>query len=344
MISHRTVVTAAAAMRAGPRRLRGAYRQWIGAVVLLSVGAVLGVHLATPGPAGNEGAKAMPSGDAEGPRSGAWTSIVLRIAKAFGRDDIPAVAAGVTFYSLLALFPGLGAFVSLYGMVANVQDARNQIAGLNGLLPGGVVSVLDDQLTRLAGIDHGQLGLAFVLGLLVAFWTSHTGVKALMAGLNVAYEEKERRGFVRLNGLSLAFTLGSIGMAMLMVATVVVLPIILGTMGLGAFTGVLWLQWPILILTTMGALSVLYRYGPSRPHGRWRLATPGAVLATSVWMAMSALFSFYVARFGHYDRTYGSLGAIIGFMIWIWLSTIVILLGAKINFEIESVYRADRRS
>jgi membrane protein len=263
-----------------------------------------------------------------------WRRVLSRTWKSFNDDQIPAVAAGATFFALLALFPALGAFVSLYGLFAHVEDARRQIVALSGVLPGGAVSVLGDQMTRLASADHGQLGLGFAVGLVFSLWSANAGVKALMAGLNVACEMKERRGFIILNAVSLAFTMGGIAFALLAIAAVAAVPGLLMTLGLGQWAGASLLRWPVLLLAVTGLFSALYRYGPCRPRHEGRWLTPGLLVAVLGWMAMSIIFSAYVSMFGTYDRTYGPLGAMIGFMTWIWLSVIVVLAGAELNAAI----------
>jgi membrane protein len=270
-----------------------------------------------------------------------WKSILVRTVREFNDDQIPTVAAGVTFFGLLSLFPALGAFASLYGLFADVGDARRQIASLAGLLPGGALTVIGDQMTRLAGADHGRLGLAFLVSLILSLWASNAGIKALIAGLNVSYEEVERRRFIRLNLVTLSFTVGAIAFTVLGMAAVAAVPATLAGLGISGLNGLSALRWPVLLLVMIGLLSLLYRYGPCREHARWRWITPGSVAASIGWMAMSLGFSWYVANFGHYDRTYGSLGAIVGFMTWIWLSLIVVLFGAELNAEIESQTSVD---
>lgn len=264
-----------------------------------------------------------------------WRRVLVASAKEFTEDHIPTSAAAATFYILLSLFPALGAFVSLYGLIANVEDARKQIAALNGFLPGGAVQVLGEQMTRLALADHGKLGFAFALSIMISLWSSSSGVKAMMEGLNVAYEAPERRGFIRLNLVALAFTLGGIAVAIVVFGIVAAAPAVLDRVGLGYLSALAYLRWPAFFVFTSLLLSVLYQYAPNRGPVPWRWVTPGGVVAALGWMAMSALFSWYVANFGQYDRTYGSLGAIVGFLTWIWLSLMVVLFGAELNSEIE---------
>lgn len=269
-----------------------------------------------------------------GPRG--WRAILRRTLAEFNEDRIPAVAAGATFFALLALFPALGVFVSLYGLVGDLGGAGRDIAGLQGVLPQGGVTVLREQVARLAAASHATLGVAFLASLLFSVWSANAGMKGLIAGLNVAYEVRERRNVLQLNLLSMAFTAGGLVFAMAATAAIAAAPQVLERLQLEALESASLLRWPAMLLVTAVALSVLYRFAPCRPEARWRWITPGGVLAAVGWMAMSVAFSFYVAHFGRYDRTYGSLGAIVGFMTWIWLSLTIVLLGAEFNSELES--------
>ncbi len=264
-----------------------------------------------------------------------WRQILGRTFKAFNADQIPAVAAGATFFILLALFPAVGAFVSLYGLFGDIGAAQHQLAAMSGLLPAGAISVIGDQIARLIATDHGKLGLTFVIGLVVSIWSANAGVKALISGLNTAYESHEHRGFIALNLLSLAFTFGAVILAVAMTSAMVAAPAILAALGLGRLMALTELRWPIMLLVTLVVLSVFYRFAPCRRQAHWRWITPGGLAAAVAWMAMSLLFSWYVGNFGHYNRTYGSLGAVVGFMTWIWLSVTVLLFGAELNSEIE---------
>ena len=264
-----------------------------------------------------------------------WLQIFKRTWRAFNRDGIPAAAAGAAFFGLLALFPALGVFVSLYGLVGDVAKAQQEIAALSGVLPEGAVAVLSEQMTRLAAAPHASLGLTFAATLAASVWSSNAGTKAVIVGLNTAYEEKERRRFIALNLLSLTFTLGAVILALAGMAAIVAAPATLALLHLSHFRGISLLRWPTLLVIVILTLSVLYRYGPCRVRARWRWVTPGGVAAAIGWLAMSLAFSLYVANFGHYDRTYGSLGAVVGFMTWIWLSLVVVLFGAELNAELE---------
>ena len=317
--------------------------------VLVGLGALLADSLSRPGgvrlgPAvGSHAPGHAATRPSEIPLKG-WWRIFERAFKEFNNDQIPAVAAGITFYGLLAMFPAVGAFVSLYGLFANVDDARRQVVGLSGILPNGAVSVIGDQMTRLASASHGRLGAAFLVSLLLSIWSSNAGIKALFAGLNVAYEETERRKFFLLNAVSLTFTVGVTVFAIIAVSAVVAVPAALSMLGVSGVSGVSLLRWPVLLLVVAGLVSLLYRYGPCRGRARWRWITPGGLVAALGWMIMSFLFSWYVSNFGNYDRTYGPLGAVIGFMTWIWLSMIVVLFGAELNSELELQIGVDART
>jgi membrane protein len=266
-----------------------------------------------------------------------WKDILLRVYAKIGKDRVIALAAGVTFYSILALFPAIAALVSLYGLFADPGTIASHLDSLKGVLPGGAVQVIGDELHRLTAQRNDALGLTFVTGLAVALWSANAGMKALFDALNLVYEEPEKRGFIKLNAVSLAFTAAAIGFLLLALNAMVVLPIALDYLGIGSMTDQLvrWLRWPGLLLAVMLGLALLYRFGPSRAEPCWRWITWGSATAAILWLLASALFTWYAASFGSYNKTYGSLGAIIGFMVWIWISTIVILLGAEIDAEVE---------
>jgi membrane protein len=264
-----------------------------------------------------------------------WLQVLKRTWRSFNRDGIPAAAAGATFFALLALFPALGVMVSLYGLFGDVAKAQQEIAALAGVLPGGALSVLGDQMNRLAAAPQASLSLTFAATFVASVWSANAGTKAVIAGLNTAYEEQEGRKFIGLNLLSLSFTLGGVVLALAGMTAIVAAPATLDLLHLSHLRGISLLRWPVLLAVVILTLSVLYRYGPCRPRARWRWVTPGGVAAAIGWLGMSLAFSLYVENFGHYDRTYGSLGAIVGFMTWIWLSLVVVLFGAELNAELE---------
>ena len=263
-----------------------------------------------------------------------WKDILWRAWTEFNRDNIPQVAGGVTFFGLLALFPAMAAFVSLYGLFFDPATAQQQVALLNGVLPVEALGFVSDQIKRLAAAQHAGLSFGFISGLLLSVWSANAGMKALMVGLNISFEEREKRKFIQLNLVSLAFTLGGLIFVILAAGAVIVVPVVLAFVGYKG-SALALLRWPVMLLVAVGAITVLYRYGPSRQLERWKWVTAGSALAAVLWLTASLLFSIYVAHFGNYDKTYGSLGAVVGFMTWIWVSIITILFGAEINSEIE---------
>jgi membrane protein len=242
----------------------------------------------------------------------------------------------VVFYGLLAVFPAVTALVSLYGLFASASAIGDHLSLLAGILPQGTVDLLGEQIGRLAA-DGGKLRFGFIFGLAVALWSANAGMKAIIDALNVVYNEKEKRGFIKLNLISLAFTLAAIGALLLALGAVVVLPIALSYLGLLNVTDLVFrfARWPLLLALVMVGLAVLYRLGPSRREPRWQWISIGSVFAAIAWLISSALLSGYLASFADHNATYGSLGAGIGMMMWMWISSIVILSGAQLNSEIE---------
>ena len=266
-----------------------------------------------------------------------WKDILWRTYGQIGDDRLLAVAAGVVFYGLLAIFPAVTAFVSLYGLFAKASTISDHLSLAAGVIPSGGVEIIQEQINRITAKGDARLSLAFAFSLGLALWSANAGMKAVIDALNVTYNEKEKRGFIKLNLISLALTVGAILSLLVALGSIVVLPLILSSFGLGGWTEILlrFLRWPVLICLVVFGLAVLYRFGPSRELPRWEWLSVGSVTAATAWLVGSALLSWYLANFANYDATYGSLGAAIGMMIWMWMSSIVILVGAELNSEIE---------
>lgn len=266
-----------------------------------------------------------------------WKDILLRLYQRISRDRILLIAAGVTFYLILAIFPGISALVSIYGLLFDPKTMVSHLDLVAGVAPGGAIDVLREQLTRLGQQSGTTLGTSFLISLAIALWSATSGVKAIFDGLNVAYQEEEKRSFFKLTAVAFMFTMGLMVFVVLLLAAVIALPVVLNYFPFRGLTNILLkiVRWPILLVLVAVALSILYRYGPSRAEPKWRWITWGSASATLLWLAVSILFSWYVANFGSYNKTYGSLGAIIGFMTWVWLSIIVVLVGAQLNAEME---------
>ena len=266
-----------------------------------------------------------------------WQDILWRVLWSIPADRILSTSGGVAFFALLAVFPGIAAIVSLYGLFADASTIGKHLMLLSGILPDGVLALIADQITLLSRQENKTLGAAFAMGLLVALVSANSGVAALFDALNVVYDEKEKRRLGRFYATTFLFTLVGIAFVVLAISAVVVLPLVLKFVG-SATTAerlVSILRWPILLITLVVSLGFVYRYGPSRRDARWRWVTWGSIVAALLWIAASMLFSWYVATFDSYNKTYGSLGAGVGFMMWLWISAVIVLLGGELNAEME---------
>ena len=283
-------------------------------------------------------AEEPPQEKAHAEAQGSWWQILKRTFSEVSSDRVLAVAGGVTFYGLLSLFPAITVLVSLYGLIAEPQGISQHLELLRSVLPEGAMAIIGEQAMRIARADQAQLGIAALAGLLVALWSANAAMKSMMDALNIAYDAEDTRGFIRLNLVSLVFTLSAIIGLIVLFAVVAAVPVILETIWLGGTVDFLvWAgRWPVIFVLMLLALAVLYRFGPSRPAPRWRWVTPGSFVAAVGLLALSMLFSWYAANIGKFNETYGSLGAVIGFMTWMWLSATIILVGAELNAVIES--------
>ena len=243
----------------------------------------------------------------------------------------------MVFYSLVALFPAIAAGVSSYALFANAATIGKHLSIAADIVPAGTLDMLGEEITRIAAKSEGKLTFGFVLGLGIALWSANAGMKAIVDALNIIYDEDEKRGLIWLNVVSLFFTICAIAGAGLAIALVVVFPLLLAAFGLTSFDHPIigYLRWPLMFVLIILGLAVLYRYGPTRQLAKWRWISVGSVFAALAWLAVSSLFSWYLANFTNYNATYGALGAVVGLMMWMWLSTIVVLVGAELNSEIE---------
>ena len=266
-----------------------------------------------------------------------WWDITKRVNRQIKQDRLSIIAAGVAFYGLLAVFPGLIALVGLYGLAFDPQQVERQIAALSGILPEEAADVLLAQLSDLTTSDRTSLGIGAIGGLLLALWSASAGMRTLMEALNIAYDEEEKRGVFRFYGTALLLTLAAILGAVVAIGMVIALPLVLKLVGLAEVLK--WLiavaAWPILVGMMLLGLAIVYRFGPSRTQPRWRWVSWGAVIATVLWVLGSALFSLYVARFANYNETYGSVGAVVILLMWFLLSSYAVLIGAELNAEME---------
>lgn len=252
-------------------------------------------------------------------------------------DRVTLIAAGVTFHLLLALFPTIAAVVSLYGLIADPSTMGHHLRELSGMLPPGAFDIVAEQIVILSTRQDSTLGLALVISLCIAFWSSHSGTLAVFDAMNVAYEETEKRSFIQLNLVALCFTMIAIIAVVLAIGFVAVMPLVFAYLALDGYMEIsaMLLRWPLLLSITTLTVIALYRFGPSREPAKVRWLTWGAALTTVGWLAMSLGFSFYMENFANYTKTYGALGALIGFLIWMWLSVTILIIGGELNAELE---------
>ena len=264
-----------------------------------------------------------------------WIDILRRLRHEIVDDNLLLYASSFAFYSFLALFPALAALLSLYGLFVNPAGVERMLDAGAGLLPDAALKLLRQQVRALAGYSARGLGVSLFVSLLFTLWAATNGVKALMAGLNTAYEQRETRGVLRFNGTAIALAAVGVVFVIVALALIAALPALFAWFELPAKRVMAWVRWPVLTAAMILALAMVYRFGPCRRLARWRWVSGGAVLATLLWIGVSILFSFYVANLGTYDRAYGTLGAIVVLLLWFYLSAVVVLVGAEFNSEVE---------
>lgn len=272
-----------------------------------------------------------------------WKPVLLRVSDNIARHNIFLIAAGVAFYAALALFPAIAALVALYGLVADTGDIAQQLATTRRFLPADGYALIEAQVMDLTAAGEQKLGLASILATLLALWSARAGVYGMVTGINIAYSEDDNRTILN----SILLTLGLTGVLMVFVIaailSIVVIPAILQMIELDSQAA--WIasvvRWPILIVSLIVGIGVLYRFGPDRRGARVQWISWGSVIAASVWLLGSLLFSWYVSNFANYNATYGSLGAIVGLLMWFFVGAFIVLLGAELNAEMEHQTRRD---
>jgi membrane protein len=272
-----------------------------------------------------------------------WKDILLRTKQQIGKDNLSIVASGVAFWVFLSLFPGIAAAISILGLVMDPTDVERFVGSAGSVLPPDALRIVEQQVHAVASSPKQTLGISLLVSVGVALWTATAGVKALMNALNIAYEEKERRGFFRYYGMAILLTVGSAFFLLFALALVAALPAALELLPIPSIVAKVlgFGGWVILAAAMMLLLSVMYRFGPSRSKPQWQWVSWGAGVATFLWLVGSALFSLYVTKFGDYNKTYGALAAIVILLTWLYLTAFVILLGAELNAEMEHQTRID---
>ena len=266
-----------------------------------------------------------------------WFQVTKRAWAEAKVDQVPLLAAGVAFYSFLALFPAMIAAVTIYGLVADPTTVARQADQLSKALPSDAASIITNQLHQIASQPQQSLSLGLIIALALALWSASGGIGNIVTAINVAYDEEETRGFVKRKALSLGFTLGAILFAAVSIALIAGAPAFLDAFfPSGAIYWVLQVaRWAGLAVAVSVALAVLYRYAPDRDNPRFAWVSTGATIATVIWLAASVGFSVYVDHFGSYGKTYGALAGVAVLMLWLWITAHIVLLGAEINAEAE---------
>ena len=266
-----------------------------------------------------------------------WAGILRQVWRDTRKKNLSLVAGGVTYYLLLALFPALAALVSIYCLIANPVYMAKGVQSLSSTLPTSTAQLIGAELHQLVSASNKTLGLGAVIGSVIALWSGVRGMTGMMTALNIAATQQEGRGFIRFNVTAVGLTIAVILGGSVALALVAGLPVILSAAdmrGPGRWIGLV-VEWPLLIVFAMGMVVLIYRYGPDGSTRKWKWTSPGVFTATIMWVVGSSLFSVYVYHFGHYNKTYGSLGAPLVLLIWMWLSVFVVLFGAEVNGEAE---------
>ena len=278
--------------------------------------------------------------------AGGWWAVLKRVFREAGSDNISMSAASCGFFALLAMFPALSVLISLYGLVFDPVSVEGQLEAVRDFVPPAAFELIAGRVHDLVTTNSSRLGWGLAFSVALALWSASAGTKAMMTALNISYEEKEKRGFLMFNATALLFTLcGILGMS-LALSIIVGVPAVLSLVWLGPLADIALrvVSWGLLAGFLVLGLAVLYRWGPSRCSARWRWITPGSLFVAVVWLAASLLFSYYVANFSSYSVTYGSLGAVVAAMMWLYISAFVVLLGAELNAELELQTRQDTTS
>lgn len=288
-------------------------------------------HVA-PAPDANRRSRAAPP-DQNAPE---WAYIGWRVFRSISKHRLLTTSGGVAFFAMLAIFPALATIVSLYSLFADPHAIPERVALLAGVVPTSIIDLIKQEIQSLAERNISTLSTAFLIGLLVSIWSANSGVSALFDALNVVHGKAEERGLLRFYATTFAMTLGMV--VYMLIAIIGAMPIVFRSLGLSENVDDLEavVRWPATLVLAMIWLSVVYRVGPSRSDAKWRWATLGSGLAAILLVVASMVFTWYLAEFNSYDRLYGSLGAVVGFMTWLWISVILVLLGAEVDAAIES--------
>jgi len=266
-----------------------------------------------------------------------WVQILKRAWAESKTDQVPLLAAGVAFYSFLSLFPAMIAAVTVYGLIADPRTVAEQTQQLTEALPNDAASLISSQLKAITQTPEQSLGFGLLVALMLALWSAAGGVGNVVTAINLAYDEEETRGFVKRKALALGLTLGAIVFVVVAIGLVAVAPALLEAfVPSGAAYWLLQIvRWLLLVVAVTLVLAVLYRYAPDRDEPKFQWVSVGAAIATVIWLVASLGFSLYVNNFGSYGKTYGALAGVVVLLLWLWITSFIVLLGAEINAEAE---------
>lgn len=268
--------------------------------------------------------------------------VLKRSAKQIQGDHLTLVSAGVAFFFLLGLFPGLAAIISIYGWLADPATVSGHINQLSGVLPEQAAEVIHNQAEQLASAETAA-GWGAIIGVVLALWAGSKAMKGMVEALNIAYNQRENRGFFKKQAVYLTLTLGAVLVGLLAILLIAIAPAIVNFLPLPDFGKQVFmgLRWPVLLFFGMTGIAAIYRYGPARKKAKWKWVSWGAGAATVLWLIASGLFSLYVSNFGNFNEIYGSLGAVVVLMMWLYLTAFLILIGAKVDAELEHQTQRD---
>jgi membrane protein len=266
-----------------------------------------------------------------------WWQVTRRAFKESSADNVGILAGGIAYAAFLAIPPALIAGMSLFGLVADPATIAQQAEGVLAALPEAAQPLIRDQIVALTQTSSSALSVSLVVSILLALWSASSGTSSLMTGINIAYDEQESRNFLKLRGTALLLTLGAIVFVLLTLALVAVVPAVLNALQLGTFVNVIVqiVRWVVLVVLIVVALAVVYRLAPDRDAPKFTWTSVGALVAAVLWVIASLGFSLYVNNFGSYNKTYGALAGVVVLLLWLYLTSYIILLGAEINAESE---------
>ena len=272
-----------------------------------------------------------------------WWQVLRRAMKESTADNVPMLAGGVAFFAFLAVFPAIIAALTLYGLIADPQTVAAQVRSLSDVLPQQAQPIIADQLQSVVSASGRALGIGLVVSVLAALWSASSGTGNLIKAVNLAYDEDETRGFLKVRGIALLLTLGAVVFVLLTLTLVAVVPAALNALPLGPLGTVIAqiVRWAALVIVVVVALAVVYRVAPDRDAPRFAWVSVGSIIATALWIVGSVLFSLYVNNFGSYNKTYGTIAGVVVLMLWLYLTSYIVLLGAEINAESERQTRHD---